>query len=155
MDQHQALIVFLNLLLYCYNSFWNNYSLANKQLCNHLPDQFQVFECYYMFLNYFLLADRKRLFINNNIVIFYFYFRKKVSCLCYHVALIFKKTKQKFDLIPENLDNLSNLNIGYFLCFWLIFIPVNCSCKTSNFYCSSSLHYLELKKLKLGHKVLH
>ena len=33
----------------------------DNQLCNHLLDQLQSFECYHMLLNYFLLVDWKSL----------------------------------------------------------------------------------------------
>ena len=62
LDQHQVLVVCLNLLLSSYNNFKNNYSLAHNQLCNYLLDQLQPFECFDMLLNHFLLADQKKFF---------------------------------------------------------------------------------------------
>ena len=35
-----------------YNSAWNNYSPANNQLCNHVPDSLQFFECHHIFSYY-------------------------------------------------------------------------------------------------------
>ena len=67
-----------NLLLSSYNSFWNNYSPANNQLCNHLHDLLQFFEYYHMLLNQLLLVDWKSLSINHNII-FYFYSWKIIS----------------------------------------------------------------------------
>ena len=57
LNQHQVLVVYLNLS--SYNSFWNNYSPAKDQLCNHLLDLLEFFEYYHMLLTYFLLVDEK------------------------------------------------------------------------------------------------
>ena len=57
LNQHQVLVVYLNLS--SYNSFWNNYSRAKDQLCNHLFDLLEFFEYYHMLLTYFLLVDEK------------------------------------------------------------------------------------------------
>ena len=49
-------------LVRSYNSFWNNYSPENKQLCSHLLDLLQFFECYHMFSTTFNWDIKKAFF---------------------------------------------------------------------------------------------
>ena len=62
LNQHQAFLVCLNLLLSSYNNFHNNYFLANNQLCNNLLDQLQFFKYFHMFLNRILPAGQRSFF---------------------------------------------------------------------------------------------
>ena len=113
LNQHQMLVVHLDLLLSSYNSFWNNDNLVSNQLSNHHIDQLQFFECYCKLINYLLLAkQKKKKSINHNIIIFYFYSWKKILCVLFW-PLFLKITEQKVYLIPGNLNQLSNLNISF------------------------------------------
>ena len=133
-DQYQELVVYLNLLLSSYHVLWNRDNLVNNQLFNYLLDQLQFFYyyhmlsclfygCYYIFFDWFI---KKVLLINHNIVVFYFYFQKKILCALFDVHYI-QMIKQKVYLHPENLDQLSNLNIGFVFLLLLLTFPVNCS----------------------------
>ena len=62
LDQHLVFDDYLSLLQLAYNILWNMDSLVNIQLCNHHLDLLQFFECFEMFLNHFLLFDRKNFF---------------------------------------------------------------------------------------------
>ena len=42
-----------------YKIYWNSYNLIQNQSCNPFLDQSQLFECFHMFLNYFLSDDPK------------------------------------------------------------------------------------------------
>ena len=59
LEQHQVLLIYLNLLLLSYSIFWNKNNWPNKQLYNHVFDQLQSFECFSMFSYRFLLVDQK------------------------------------------------------------------------------------------------
>ena len=56
-----------------YSIFRNMDSLANIHLCNHHLYQPEFVKCYRMFLNYFLLSDRKFFSIDHRIIILYFH----------------------------------------------------------------------------------
>ena len=105
-DQHQAFVVYLDLLQLVYSVLWNRDNLVNNQLCNHLLDQLQFFKCYQMFLNHFLLLDdQKVLFVNHNIAVFYFYFWEKIPCVSCLPCVIFKWQNKKSIYSPKTWIN--------------------------------------------------
>ena len=59
-DQHQVLVVELNLLLSSYNILWSRDNLVNNQLHDHLLDQLHFFKYYHMFLNSFFTGWSKK-----------------------------------------------------------------------------------------------
>ena len=113
LDQHQAFVVDLNLLLSTYNNFWNRDNLVKYQLCNHLLDQLQSFKCYHMFFNYFVLVDWKS-FVHRSqhYSSLFLLVEGKTSCNLLD-QYNFQMIKQNVYLLLENLDKLSNLNIGF------------------------------------------
>ena len=124
LNHHPELVVYLNL---SYNSFWNRYSPANKQLCNHLLDLLQFFEYYHKLLNYFLLVDQKR-FFHHNIIIFYFFSWKIISVCNLFFVVHFQMKKWSVYLLLENLDQLRNTNVDLLfllILFWYLFQLVN------------------------------
>ena len=88
------------ILLLFYNNFWNNYSPKNNQLCNHLLDllQFFIFYC----CSLLLLQSEENMACNFFDV--------------HHLQMI----KQKVYLLPENLDQLSGLNISFVYVFLVL-----------------------------------
>ena len=113
LDQHQAFVVYLNLLLSTYNNFWNRDNLVKYQLCNHLLDQLQSFKCYHMFFNYFVLVDWKS-FVHwsQHYRSLFLLGEGKISSNLLD-QYNFQMIKQNVYLLLENLDKLSNLNIGF------------------------------------------
>ena len=113
-----------------YIIFWNKDNPENNQLCNHLLDQFQIFECYHMFLNHFYWLIKKKMFsIDHNIVIFL----QLKEIIVWNLFIVYNlQMIKKVYLLLKDLDQLNNVNIGFssVLLIWLRFIPVNCSFKT-------------------------
>ena len=123
LDQSLVLIVYLNLLLSSYNVFLKQGNLARNQLCNHLLDQLQFFECYYMFLDHFLQHDQKVFSINHYSLLFRL-LEENILCVLFGLHYL-----QIFYLLPDNFDQLSDLN--FFVLFLLIGIYSNyCYFKT-------------------------
>ena len=94
-DQYQALAVYFNLLHLTYNTHGNKNNLGNNWLCNHLPDPSQcyVIVCSHI-ISYWLI--KKVSSIDNNISIFYFYFRKKYPLYAF-LSLLFPNDKTNND----------------------------------------------------------
>ena len=59
----------------------------------------------------------------------------------------FQMIEQKFYLVPENMDQLSGLNIGSYLRCWIF--------KNLFLVAAIDFHYLEVIKSQLEHKVLY
>ena len=89
LDQHLVFVVYLYLFQLAYNAFGNEDNLVNSQLRNHLPDQLQSFECYHMLFDHFLLVIKE----------------ENIPCVLLYQSY----------LLPENLDQLSNLNTYFVL----------------------------------------
>ena len=67
--------IVLLLLFLSYYNFWNNYNLVPNQLWNHPCDQLHIFA---YVLESFLTGWLKKFFHLSNIVILYFYSRRKI-----------------------------------------------------------------------------
>ena len=107
LDQHQVLVVCLNLLLLSYNGFWNNYSqttscvIISLTVCNFS----NVFVCF----DNFWLADQKSFFfINHNIIVFYFCCWKIISNLFYSITSVL------MGLIRRSYNFLDIVSFKYF-----------------------------------------
>ena len=81
--------------------------------------QTKIFLTYRNFSNVIICSQiifywliKKTLSINRNIIVFYFYSSKKNTLRILLGVHYFQMIKQKACLLPENLDQLSNLNIG-------------------------------------------
>ena len=131
LDQHQVLAVYLNLLQFAYNVFWNNYNLVNNHLCNHLYGLLQFLNCFHMFLNHILLT-----FIITNIfelTIDRHYYINLLSILYLHLVYItYAFSKQS----------------TIFLCYF--FISFTCLLSCINYWCYSNCHVSTKTKLFCG-----
>ena len=113
------------LKIYCYNVLWNGDNLVRSQLCNHHLNQLQFFECFYILLDHFLLADQKIFFYRSqHCNVLFLSVAEKITCILFGMHFV-QMIKQKLYLLSKNLGQLSNLNI-----ILLILIPVSCSFKT-------------------------
>ena len=130
------LVVYLSVEL-AYNVLRNWDNLLNNRLCNHLLDKLQVFRMLSYVLRSFLTSLSNLSFQNFKNFKCFFHRSKRYSlsfleleenflCVPFYRPH-FQTTKWKVYLIPENLDELSKINIDFFffLHFWLIFILVN------------------------------
>ena len=102
----------LKSILSSYNSFWSKRNSVDKRLCNDLLDLSQFFECYHMFFEHFLLANQKFFHQLYNCNLLFLHSKEKISCNLFSIHN-FQMIKWKVYLLPGNLDQLSNLNIGF------------------------------------------
>ena len=116
LDQHQAFVVYLNLLLSSYSIFWNKYNPTNNRLWNHVLDQLQAFECFHMFSYRFQLTDQliKKVFFHQSWYcnVLFLQMEENILCVIFGVHY-FQMIKQKVYLLPVNFAQINNLNIGY------------------------------------------
>ena len=59
------------------------------------------------------MADKTGFSVNHNMLVFYFYRLNNISLVYFFDVYHFQMTKQKIYLLPESLDQLSGLNIGF------------------------------------------
>ena len=109
--------------IYCYHLkvfFSNNYNLANSQLHNNLLGQLQFFECYRMFKNHFLQADRK-MFVHQSYhcSLSFLHLEENIDCNLFGM-FCFEMIKQKLYLLPKKLDQLNNLSISFVVVLLLL-----------------------------------
>ena len=119
LDGPKVLAVYLNLLLSFYNVLWNNYDLANNQLCNPLLDQLQFFECFHIIL-WLLINWLRKFFLS--IIKLLLQFEDNISSLFLLSLQLNSKTKWLFtpwklgtitDRCLINRDSLINFSIFF------------------------------------------
>ena len=98
----------LNILLSSYNVFLNKNNIVNHQMCNHIIEMNVVIYSHIIF-NWLI---QNVFSINYNIVLFYFYFWKKILSVCFSV-IIFSDDKTKPNLLLKTVGLFRNLNMGF------------------------------------------
>ena len=122
---------------------------------NHFLDQLESFECFHTLLNYSCWMI-KRVFFHQHFRLSFLQSEEIITCN--FIMHRFQITKQNVYLLPENLNHLSNLNIS-FVSLMLVYIDITLIqliVLVKLFLIATTvLHYLELIKPQLEHKVLY
>ena len=123
--QHQVLVIYLNQLLSSYSIFWRKDNLANIRLCNRLLEQ-PFFWMFFVLISSCTGWLKKFLLSIMTCNLLFLHLKENIFCVLFTVYA-FQRIKQKAYLVPENFEQLSNVNLGFARAFYFLsnFIRAN------------------------------